>query len=89
MFPPPQESHLHRGMIKSENPPHIFAMADAAYHSLLHQKQSQCIVISGESGAGKTESANFLLKQLVTLGKVYNILSTGLVYNILVYKTGI
>ena len=58
-------------MVKSENPPHIYAMADSAYHSLLHQKQSQSIVISGESGGGKTESANLLLKQLVTLGKVW------------------
>ncbi|KAK8720309.1 hypothetical protein OTU49_013424, partial [Cherax quadricarinatus] len=66
------ESQLHRGMVKSENPPHIFAMADNAYHSMLHQKQQQCIVISGESGAGKTESANFLLKHLVTLGKAPN-----------------
>ncbi|KAK4296506.1 hypothetical protein Pmani_030996 [Petrolisthes manimaculis] len=67
-----RESHLHRGMVKSENPPHIFAMADNAYHNMLHQKQQQCVVISGESGAGKTESANFLLKHLVTLGKAPN-----------------
>ncbi|XP_050729022.1 myosin-IIIb-like isoform X4 [Eriocheir sinensis] len=67
-----QESRRHRGMVKSENPPHIYAMADNAYHTMLHQKQQQCIVISGESGAGKTESANFLLKQLVTLGKAPN-----------------
>ncbi|XP_068215254.1 myosin-IIIb-like isoform X2 [Palaemon carinicauda] len=65
-----KESHLFRGMVKSENPPHIFAMADNAYHNMLHHKMPQCIVISGESGAGKTESANFLLKHLVTLGKV-------------------
>ncbi|XP_063883342.1 myosin-IIIb-like isoform X3 [Scylla paramamosain] len=67
-----KESRQYRGMVKSENPPHIFAMADNAYHNMLHQKQQQCIVISGESGAGKTESANFLLKQLVTLGKAPN-----------------
>lgn len=45
-------------------------MADAAHQALLHQKQHQAIVISGESGAGKTESANLLLKQLVFLSKV-------------------
>jgi len=65
-----QEQKRYRGRTRSDNPPHIFAVADAAYQSLLHQGQSQAIVISGESGAGKTESANLLLKQLVFLGKV-------------------
>lgn len=60
------------GKIRSENPPHIFAVADAAHQALVHQKQNQTIVISGESGSGKTESANFLLKQLVYLGKAPN-----------------
>ena len=75
-----QESRLYRGMAKSENAPHIFAIADASYHSMLHQKTSQCIVISGESGAGKTESANFLLRQLVTLGKVKTSFSGSLLH---------
>lgn len=57
---------------RSDNPPHIFAVADAAHQALVHQKQNQAIVISGESGSGKTESANFLLKQLVYLGKAPN-----------------
>lgn len=57
---------------RSENPPHIFAVADASLQALVHEKQNQAIVISGESGAGKTESANFLLKQLVFLGKAPN-----------------
>ena len=67
-----QEVDLYRNRAKSENPPHVFAMADSAYHTMLHQKQSQCIIISGESGSGKTVTANLLLKQLVTLGKVFS-----------------
>lgn len=47
-------------------------MSDAAYQALLHQRLNQAIVISGESGAGKTESANLLLKQLVYLSKAPN-----------------
>jgi myosin-3 len=65
-----QEQRMYHGQARSDNPPHIFAVADAAYQALLHQCQNQAIVISGESGAGKTESANLLLKQLVFLGKV-------------------
>ncbi|KZS21454.1 Neither inactivation nor afterpotential protein C [Daphnia magna] len=67
-----REVYMYRNRARSDNPPHVFAMADAAYHAMLHQRRSQCIVISGESGAGKTVTANFLLKQLVTLGKAPN-----------------
>ncbi|XP_012264562.2 unconventional myosin-IXa-like isoform X2 [Athalia rosae] len=50
-------------------PPHIFAIADAAYHCMLREKRNQCIVISGESGSGKTESTNFLLHHLTALSQ--------------------
>jgi myosin-3 len=64
-------SQRYKGRIrKADEPPHIFAIANAAYTSLLHEKHSQCVVISGESGAGKTESANLLMRQLVFLGRV-------------------
>lgn len=66
------EQRRYRGQARSDNPPHIFAVADAAYQALLHQRQNQAIIISGESGAGKTESANLLLKQLVYLSKAPN-----------------
>ena len=48
-------------------PPHIFAIADSAYYTMLHEKRNQCIVISGESGSGKTESTNLLLHHLSAL----------------------
>lgn len=50
-------------------PPHIFAVADAAYHCMLRERTNQCIVISGESGSGKTESTNFLLHHLTALSQ--------------------
>lgn len=68
----PQHQRRYSGKARSDNPPHIFAVADASHQALIHQKQNQAIVISGESGAGKTESANLLLKQLVFLGKAPN-----------------
>ncbi|XP_034246808.1 myosin-IIIb-like [Thrips palmi] len=66
------EQARYRGRARSDNQPHIFAVADAAYQALVHQLHNQAIVISGESGAGKTVSANLLLKQLVFLGKAPN-----------------
>uniref|UniRef100_A0A914EE04 Uncharacterized protein n=2 Tax=Acrobeloides nanus TaxID=290746 RepID=A0A914EE04_9BILA len=50
-------------------PPHIFAIADITYHNMLRIKENQCVVISGESGSGKTESTNFLLHHLTTLSQ--------------------
>jgi type II secretory pathway predicted ATPase ExeA len=75
-----------------ELPPHIFAVADAAYHCMLKERRNQCIVISGESGSGKTESTNFLLHHLTALsqkgshgsGVEQTILSAGPVLEVIV-----
>ena len=62
----------YRSSIKSEQPPHIYALADFTYQAMLHDLENQYIVISGESGSGKTQSANFLVKQLTFLGNAPN-----------------
>ncbi|XP_026526738.1 unconventional myosin-IXb isoform X4 [Notechis scutatus] len=49
--------------------PHIFAIADVAYHAMLKKHTNQCIVISGESGSGKTQSTNFLIHCLTALSQ--------------------
>ncbi|XP_062869423.1 unconventional myosin-IXAa [Trichomycterus rosablanca] len=49
--------------------PHIYAVADVAYHAMLRRKLNQCIVISGESGSGKTQSTNFLIHHLTALSQ--------------------
>lgn len=49
-------------------PPHIFAIADVAFHRMLRERKSQCVVISGESGSGKTESTKLLVHHLTALG---------------------
>ena len=37
--------------------PHIFAVAEAAFRTMMIEEEPQCVIISGESGAGKTEAS--------------------------------
>ncbi|KAJ6640420.1 hypothetical protein lerEdw1_013758 [Lerista edwardsae] len=67
-----QHSKLYIRAKRTANPPHIFAVADIAYQSMVTYNSDQCIVISGESGAGKTQSAHLLVQQLTVLGRANN-----------------
>ncbi|XP_064213013.1 neither inactivation nor afterpotential protein C isoform X2 [Tribolium castaneum] len=58
---------------RSDNEPHIFAIADSAYQNALHHHISQKIVLSGESGSGKTTNFFHLLNHLIYLGQNDNI----------------
>ena len=46
-------------------PPHIYAVADIVFQDMKTMKHPQCCVISGESGAGKTETSKFLVQHLL------------------------
>ncbi|XP_031437000.1 myosin VIa [Clupea harengus] len=56
----------YRGRSLGTLPPHVYAIADKAYRDMKVLKMSQSIVVSGESGAGKTENTKFVLRYLTT-----------------------
>jgi myosin heavy subunit len=57
---------------KASLPPHIFSVADQAFHNMLKDSVSQSVVISGESGAGKTESTKLILQYLAEVSGSIN-----------------
>ena len=63
----PKYTTLYQGKAFGELPPHVFAIADSVYHSMLNDRANQTVIISGESGTGKTESTKFLLHRLMSL----------------------
>ncbi|XP_065213271.1 neither inactivation nor afterpotential protein C [Planococcus citri] len=64
---------------RSDNSPHIYAVADVAYQDMLHHKQPQNIIISGETLSGKTTNYNHLIDHLLYLGKISNKISDKVV----------
>lgn len=58
---------IYRNRRLGEAPPHIFAVGDSAFQRIKESDSDQCIVISGESGAGKTESTKLILQYLASV----------------------
>eukprot|EP01132_Coremiostelium_polycephalum_P007665 gene7665-9430_t len=57
----------YRGKFRYELAPHVYAVADDMYRNMYAEGQSQCVIISGESGAGKTEAAKLIMQYIAAV----------------------
>ncbi|XP_071858540.1 unconventional myosin-Ie isoform X1 [Bombus fervidus] len=62
-----KEIEIYQGAVPYENPPHIYGLADNMYRNMLIDKENQCVIISGESGAGKTVSAKYIMSYIAKI----------------------
>ncbi|KAM4660488.1 LOW QUALITY PROTEIN: unconventional myosin-Ie [Amazona ochrocephala] len=59
-----KEIEMYQGAAQYENPPHIYALADSMYRNMIIDRENQCVIISGESGAGKTVAAKYIMSYI-------------------------
>ncbi|XP_011838678.1 PREDICTED: unconventional myosin-Ig [Mandrillus leucophaeus] len=63
----PEAIARYQGRELYERPPHLYAVANATYKAMKHRSRDTCIVISGESGAGKTEASKHIMQYIAAV----------------------
>ncbi|KAL9596273.1 MAG: hypothetical protein Q9219_005903 [cf. Caloplaca sp. 3 TL-2023] len=59
--------NTYKGRTREDTKPHIYAMADGAFRNLVHEGENQSILVTGESGAGKTENTKKVIQYLAAV----------------------
>ncbi|TPX34504.1 hypothetical protein SmJEL517_g02861 [Synchytrium microbalum] len=62
-----KEIDTYRGANAYEHMPHIWAVADKMFQNMVSEGENQCVIISGESGAGKTECAKLIMNYIAAV----------------------
>ncbi|XP_065503535.1 unconventional myosin-XVIIIa isoform X8 [Caloenas nicobarica] len=79
--------HMFKGCRREDMSPHIYAVAQAAYRSMLMNRQDQAVVLLGASGSGKTTNCQHLVQYLATIagstGKVFSAEKWQALYTVL------
>ncbi|KAJ2840268.1 class II myosin, partial [Coemansia sp. 'formosensis'] len=63
----PQILKSYENKNRMELAPHVYAIAEGAFRNMIAYKESQCVIISGESGAGKTEAAKKIMEYIAAV----------------------
>eukprot|EP00079_Xenopus_tropicalis_P019685 XP_012809640.2 PREDICTED: myosin-4-like [Xenopus tropicalis] len=66
----PEVVNAYRGKKRQEAPPHIFSISDNAYQFMLTDRENQSILITGESGAGKTVNTKRVIQYFATIAAI-------------------
>ena len=61
--------NMYKGRSREDNKPHIFAMADEAFRNMVDENENQSILVTGESGAGKTENTKKVIQYLAAVAQ--------------------
>lgn len=71
-----QTLNMYKGKNRLEVPPHVYAIAESMFYNLKSYGENQCVIISGESGAGKTEAAKQIMQYIANVSVDDNVASS-------------